>query len=148
MSWSQRIADHRKLKTKGAEMLWDRIKILCEVYKDDEFLEHCRSIEANPEDVLDEEVDDTCATFLSLKAALDTFPDKHKWSRDGVSKVLAEAEELRRKKDRSEEGGERRPTWKDKYQELKKAYDRMERDHTILTARFEELTKVLELQNS
>lgn len=146
MTWSQKLATQRELRSKGAAMIYDRMKILLEVYKDDEFLNHCVELERNAADVLDDEVADTCADFLSLKCAMDYFPEKSQWQKERLDQLVAKSLEMRRKKDKDTHHAV--PSWKERYTELKKKFDALEHDHSILKVRFEEVSRIFEMQAS
>lgn len=144
MSWTQKLAAQRDLRSKGAAMIWERMKILMEVYKDDEFLGHCEENERNAIDLLDDEVADTCTDFLSLKATIECFPDQAQWQRERLDQLVAKAIEMRRKKDARDR--EPVPSWKERYLELKKKFDALEHDHELLRVRFDEVSRIFELQ--
>jgi len=156
--WSQSIAKARELRRKGAGLLWDRVKILIGVYKDSDFLAHCDSLDRNAEDVLDDELSDTCSEFLPLKITMEYFPEKNDWLNTKIDVLRAKAEEMCKKsRHDGEEITRDRPSWKERYMELKRKYDAsqiewqlkhdaLQKSHDVMEARFEELSKVLQFQ--
>lgn len=138
-NWSQKLAEQRAMRVKGAEMVWERTKLLIAVYEDDEFLAHCEYIEKDPIAVLDEELADTCATFTALRLVLKKFPAKQQWKEKRLDQLVVATLDDRKNKDTDRET---RPTWKEKYQELERKYNMLLRQHEILEARFEEVTRM------
>lgn len=147
MTWSQKLATQREMRSKGAALIYDRMKILLEVFKDEEFLNHCMERERNAADLLDEEVADTCTDFLSLKCVIEYFPDKAIWQKERLDQLVAKSLEMRRKKD-NKETHHAVPSWKERYTELKKKFDSLEHEHAILRVRFEEVSRIIEMQSA
>lgn len=138
--WGRKLAKARQLRSEGAGLVYDRVKLLCEVYSDAEFIEHCRGLDQNPEDILDDEVGDLCANFLTLRAVLDHFPDRESWEGERLDVMVAKIREKEQ-----EERAARRPqdtprmSWKERAQGLEKENDRLKGELARLQTSFDAL---------
>lgn len=88
LSWSQKISKARILRSKGAALNFERIAILAEVYRDEEFLAEHGELEALS--LLDEEVADLCADFKTLLSVYERFPRKTDWENKPLQKLVAQ----------------------------------------------------------
>lgn len=102
LTWTQKLARNKELVRKGAAALWERARLLVEVYEDAEFLSDCRQHRTNPEDRLDSELSDTGYwTFAAIRKVFKAYPKRKQWEDRAPVKLLAdiltaEAEERRR----------------------------------------------------
>jgi len=105
-AWKKKLFKSRELRGKTAEIVYDRITLLVEIYDDDQF----RQDSGDPDDLsaatlLDAEVGDLCADFLELRCVLDSFPNKGDWTDKNLKKLVAAAldgSRTRRKSKKSE----------------------------------------------
>lgn len=143
-TWSQKLAETRHLKSKGAALVYDRVKLYQEIYRDDEYIADCDQREVNPEDELNEECGDLCCGVLVLFQVLKTFPAKDEWQRRRLEHMVAEVVE-RNKRERTATANNRK-AWKTMYEEAISEARRLQRENELLTARLEELERVLKVQ--
>jgi len=69
------------LRRKGATLLWERVKLLVEVFDDDDWRQHVGLVyEKDLAAVLDEKVDDTGFDFLQVYYLFKHFPEKEQWA--------------------------------------------------------------------
>lgn len=122
-TWAVALEQQRKLRKKGSEMLFDRVKLLVKCYEDQEFRNWVASQETNEYDFLDEELSDTAASFLTLKAVMDEHPKREDWVRHNIRDLIAlvlEAEREKKKRD-----GDHRISWKERALAAEKECERL-----------------------
>ncbi len=103
----------RELRKRGSDLLFDRMSLLCECYSDSDFRSWHAANNTNELDFLDDELSDTAATFLTLKAVFESHPTKEEWSKHNIRDLIAmviesEAESKKRENDT------KRPSWKER----------------------------------
>lgn len=111
--WELKLHEAREMRKRGSELLFDRVSLLVACYDDDAFRSWCSETETNEVDYLDAELNDTAATFMTLKAVLHQYPVREEWVkhniRDLIAQVLAEqAEKTKRERENP------KPTWKER----------------------------------
>ena len=99
-SWRMKLHDARQLKKQGTQVLFDRVKLLCECYADAEYRRWCEDQGEAVEDQLDAEVSDFCQSFLTVKAVYDANGDVDAWQRHGFAYLAHEVAESQRKESR------------------------------------------------
>ncbi len=96
-TWKQKLLDAKSLQGKSGGLLWQRVTLLAEVYRDDEFrADHGGADEFRAAEILDMHVGDTCATFLELENVLREFPERSQWEETPLKKLLAQVLEKHR----------------------------------------------------
>lgn len=113
VKWEMRMHKARELRKKGSELLFDRVTLLVSCYVDDEFRAFHASNGTNELDFLDDELNDTAASFLTLKAVLDSYPAKDEWVKHNIRDLIAlvlEAEAESRKRPSED----KRVSWKER----------------------------------
>lgn len=89
-NWKQKLLDAKSLVGKSGGLLWERVTLLAEVYRDDEFrADNDNADEFRAAEILDAHVGDTCATFLELENVLREFPEQSQWEETPLKKLLA-----------------------------------------------------------
>ena len=136
-SWRVIMEDQRKLKKKGAAMVFDRISLLKQVHDDVSFRSWCDEQQIGIYDYLDTEVDDiNCGGYLSLVRVLSEHPAKHEWTGKSLRTLIAET--IKADHPLTEEQQGNRNDWKGECEKLRKELIRA-------SARIEELERVVEL---
>ena len=146
LTFGQKLAQQRELRSQGAAVNYDRAVLLVCVYEDDDFRAECRANESEASEVLDDECGDLCCSFLQIKAVLERFPRKEQWTSQRLQDMLAVVLDENRR-----ETGERtapRPSWKQRNEELMAEVERLKRENDVLRWKLEELEKVLSRQLS
>ena len=107
--WETNLHEARELKKQGAALLFDRVTLLVAVYEDAGFRAWCADSETVDLDYLDEELSDTAANFLTLKAVLDAYTTQDEWVTHNIRDLIAQVI--------SDQAGEKKvrqnpePTW-------------------------------------
>lgn len=135
--WETKLNEARELRKRGSELLFDRVVLLVDCYEDDAFRAWCSETETNEVDYLDTELNDTAATFMTLKAVLHHYPVRDEWVkhniRDLIAQVLSEqAEATKRERETAV------PTWKERALAAEKEVER-------LRAKVEQLEESLQI---
>lgn len=111
--WEMKVHEQRAIRVHCAELLYDRVKLLCECYDDSEFRRYHEDMGTNELDFLDDELSDTAASFLTLKAVMIAHSEKEEWNKHNIRDLIAlvlKAEEDRKQR----EGEEKRVSWKER----------------------------------
>lgn len=107
--WKQKMLEARKLRGKTAGIVWQRVKLLVEVFDDQDY----RSDNGDLDDMaaaekLSGELGDVAADFFMLRRVLDRMPLKSDWEGKDLRKMIAEVRELDKKDDNKEPRSPRR----------------------------------------
>jgi hypothetical protein len=117
----------RELRKKGSELLFDRVTLLNECYEDEDFRAWHAEHGTNELDFLDDELSDTAASFLTLRAVLKAFPDRNDWVKHNIRDMMAEAIESDKKpRERLT------PSWKEKCIAAEKECERLRAENASL----------------
>lgn len=92
--WEQLLQKSKELRGKSNGLLFDRAKLLVEVWNDGEYLAFHKGDLAKAEDYLDAEVGDYGLCFFDLKAMLESFPKRAQWEKANLRELLAQALEM------------------------------------------------------
>ncbi len=111
-NWRTALDQQRKLKARGAELLWDRVKLLVQCYDDEDFRAWVFDQGSNELDYLDEELSDVAASFLTLAAVLKQYPNKEDWVRHNIRELIALVLDAERDKRKAE--ADPRISWKER----------------------------------
>jgi len=95
---SEKLLEARHLRRQGGVILFDRVRLLCEVFDDRDF----RADQGNLDDlraaqVLDAEVDDTGFDFLQLREIYQANTDPDTWGTTNLADLYEAVLEARRK---------------------------------------------------
>lgn len=141
-NWRVAMDNQRKLKKKGAEVLYDRVALCIQCYGDDEFREWCDEQGTNEIDYLDDELSDTAASFLTLRAVMEHHPKKDEWVkhniRDLIAVVLSE-----QKKQRKDEGDSPKFSWKERAIKAERECEALRMECERLRAEVDQLKELL-----
>lgn len=88
--WEMKMREARELRKKGAEVLFERICLLVACYDDTQFRAWHADNETDELDYLDEELSDTAASFMTLKAVLVAYPERESWVKHNIRDLIAE----------------------------------------------------------
>ena len=146
MSWRTKMEEQRQLRSQGAEVLYDRMKLLREIENDDAFGSWCDDHGKLPIDELDNELGDVGYGFNDLTTVMEHYPEKSDWSKKLTSLIAAvmEAERAKRKEARGESGT--RTSWKEIAEERQLQIDALERECEKLRGAIEELRGLTKAQ--
>lgn len=98
--WEVKMNQQRKLKAKGAEVLFERVSICVACFEDPEFVDWCVENGTDSLEFLDEELSDTAVNFSTLAKVLETFPTKEEWVKHNIRTMIAMVlEDQKSKKD-------------------------------------------------
>ena len=134
--WETNLHEARELKKQGAALLFDRVTLLVAVYEDAGFRAWCADSDTVDLDYLDEELSDTAANFLTLKAVLDTYTTQDEWVTHNIRDLIAQVI--------SDQAGEKKvrqnpePTWKERAIAAEKKIE-------LLLAKIEQLEESLQI---
>ncbi len=106
--WEVAVSKQRELRSRGTEVLYDRVKLLKEVNDSAEFHEWCEENGVVALEYLRRELEDVAIDFLTLVAVLEQFPNVADWVDKGVRVLVAEVLEAQRKP----RGENERQSWK------------------------------------
>jgi len=91
MAYKMQLLEARKLRGKSGVKAFDRAKILCAVFDDDEFRAECGNLDDfRAAALLDEYVDDLAVGFLDLRAMYKYYPRRSSWREGRLGKMLRE----------------------------------------------------------
>ena len=90
MRWELRMNKAREMRVQGSKLLHSRVELLVSCYNDTDFRLWHAEHGTNELDFLDFELSDTAASFLTLKAVLDAYPDSEAWSKHNIRDLIAE----------------------------------------------------------
>jgi hypothetical protein len=143
MSWRQQLKEQREMKSQGVGMVYDRVVILMQVEKDEDFQKWCSDSERNLITELDQEVDDLCVKYRILKRLMNEYPAKSDWTKHGLKKLVAMMMSDREK-------GTTRETisWKDRCLAAEKECERLRGELKIKEAQVANLEKILMARTS
>lgn len=96
-NWKVALSEARTLKKKGIEMLYDRVKLLVDVFNDAAFIAQCEEDGTEPFDILDDALSDIGHGFRTMKAVMNEYPNKTDWVRHDLRNLMAMAVEKHRK---------------------------------------------------
>lgn len=128
--WEVKLRDARTLKDSGAAILFDRVVLLVECYEDDGFRAWCEETGVAELDFLDRELEDTAASFLTLRAVLENYPNKDSWQKHNIRDLIAEVLEAE-KKSRKQESSDR-ISWKERCLAAEKECERLRGELTVM----------------
>ena len=114
MKWEIKMNKQRELKKEGAGLLYDRMQLLIECYKDERFKDWCRDNNDTRVDYLNRELSDIGHEFLYLKTLVDNFPSREDWTSKSVQYMAAavkvkEQEERRKQREIDEKARPPKP---------------------------------------
>lgn len=141
LTWSQKLASARQLREKAGGILYERLMLLKDVASDPDYREDCRVRDVNPEDEMDYEVSDTCASFHVLLLTLERFPERTIWERNLVKQLVAKVIDESQGTGKSYQ--EKRVSWKARAMEAQKEIERLSRELELAKAKIETLEKIL-----
>lgn len=119
-NWEQKMHQQRKLRKKGSELLFDRVRLLIECYEDKGYREWHRENGTDEIEYLDEELSDVAASFQTLRAVYEAYPDRESWVKHNIRDLMAEAiAKSRQPKERT------KPSWKAKCMDLQKENEQL-----------------------
>ena len=111
--WETQLHEARELRKRGSELLFDRVALLVSVYNDGSFRSWCAANETVDLDYLDEELSDTAASFMTLKAVLVEHPTRDEWVKHNIRDLIAQVIESQAES-RKRDGEPKRPSWKER----------------------------------
>ena len=137
--WESAMSRQRELKRRGAELLYDRVKLLCEVYDDAEFHDWCRENGMSDLEYLDAELSDVACEFMTLKAVFVSHPNVEDWVGGDIRKLIAAAMEMTKSPNPPREG----QSWKARALEAEKEVERLKMEVEKLESTVAELRNCL-----
>lgn len=126
--WEMKMNEAKKLRKKGAELLFKRVSLLIECYLDAEFLAWCEENRTNEIDFLDNELEDTACDFLTLKAVMEAFPTVESWRKHNLRDMIADCLVATKKEKRPAT----RPTLREIIADLKAECERLRGENHLL----------------
>lgn len=88
--WELKMGRQRELRKKGAELLFERVQLLVQCYDDPEFRSFCEQNSIVDLDYMDNELEDTAANFLTLRAVYEAYPTALEWKKHNIRDLIAE----------------------------------------------------------
>jgi hypothetical protein len=120
--WEKKLHEARELRKRGAAVLYQRVALLVVVYEDAEFRRYHADAGTNELDFLDEELSDTAANFLTLKAVYDSHPQEADWVKHNVRDLIALAMQ---KPGTPKDNVAPRVSWKDRAEAAERECERL-----------------------
>lgn len=140
MKWELKIREQRELRKQGAALLYQRVKLCRECYESSEFPEWCAENGTNDLDYLDRELEDTAATFFTLHAVFEAYPNESDWKSRNIRELIAEVL-ANQKRDRPSE----RISWKERCLSAEKECERLRAELEAMKISIENLKESLEI---
>lgn len=153
--WERLYAQAEKMASENRGHIYDRIKLLVEIYKDQTYQHDAAARNLHPTQYLDRLVSDTFADFQELNTLYLEFPTREQWESMGIREmrqVAAEKARMARKarddgraagntSSEKKAGGGTRPGPDDPTRRLswKARYLKRERDYDILKGMYDQL---------
>lgn len=131
MKWELRMNKAREMRVQGSKLLHSRVELLVSCYNDTGFRSWHAEHGTDELDFLDFELSDTAASFLTLKAVLDAYPDSEAWSKHNIRDLIAEvmAKEMDAKKRDNETN---RISWKERALAAEAECERLRAENTTI----------------
>jgi hypothetical protein len=145
-NWRTKLNLARDLKKRGIQLLFERMTVLAQVHDDPEFRAWCAAENRDLYNELDHDVDDTAATFMTLKAVLDHFPNREDWQTKGLPTMIAEIQVKQRaeRKPRETVSHKQRADDAEKLvEQLQDEVDRLRAENSLLREQVAELKESL-----
>lgn len=92
--WKTLLEKHDKLVAKSNVTLFDRVKLLKEVFDDPSYKMDCRSSGRRETEMLDLRLTDTCASFGDLHRTIKLYPNRDQWKNGNLSRMIIDAAEV------------------------------------------------------
>lgn len=136
MSWRLKMKEQRDLRSRGSELLYERVKLLMDVEADPDFTAYCDEQGVEPLDELDNEVAEIAASFATLKEVMRVYPKKSSWTKRLSAMIL----EIKESQKAARSGKEvERVNWRELAIERQKEIEHLRRDLELANVRIEEL---------
>lgn len=90
-AWKEKLTVVKNMRKNAAGLIYERVKLLVEIYHDPQFLEDEGLDEFSAYDRLNDEVADVCATFRQLKEAIEFYPERRQWETRRIDLLVADA---------------------------------------------------------
>lgn len=94
--WESSLDRQRMLKRQGIALLYERIKLLIEVYEDAAFRKWCEDSSVIDLDYLDAELSDVAVSFMTLRAVFIQHPNVDDWQGGNIRQMIADVIELQK----------------------------------------------------
>lgn len=133
VKWEMKMNEQRDLRRQGITLLFQRVKLLIEVYNDAAFRGWCEQNKVVELDYLDAELSDVAACFLTLKSVMESYPNESDWQSKNIRELMAEAIESQ-KTDRQ---GAERISWKERCLAAEKECERLRAENATLRSLLE-----------
>jgi hypothetical protein len=105
------LLEAKELRQQSGSNAYHRITLLTKVYHDQDFRsDHNMFDDDKLLSILDEYVDDLCATFYELKLVLDHFPDEEQWANGKLYQMLQRVLDDNEAKNRASKAENAQPT--------------------------------------
>lgn len=143
-TWSQKMSQTRQMRSEGASLLYDRVKLYEEIYEDDEYRDNCLAREVNPEDELDHECADTCCTFLELLAVMESFPRQSQWTGGHLKVMLAETLAVQSRSTTAARAKRNTKNWKEIAAEREREIVALREQLAVANGKIEELERLFD----
>lgn len=91
MKWEMKLKKVDDLIARSNASLFDRVKLLVDVYNDPEFMAHHKGDIDAAEYMLDSKLGDYAMSFMQARCLFNRFPQRAHWIGNPIRKMLAEA---------------------------------------------------------
>tara|TARA_R100001086_G_scaffold245991_1_gene177644 strand:- start:158 stop:601 length:444 start_codon:yes stop_codon:yes gene_type:complete len=112
-NWKMKLKQAREMRVSASEALFERVKLLVEIFESDDYQQYCRDEQLDEMAELDGAVDDFSGSFATVMAVYKMNPDQDAWRKHGYRYLLAEyRQELADNRPKKE-----RINWRHRYEE-------------------------------
>lgn len=143
VNWKDRLESQRDLRKRGLKLLYQRVKILCEVYEDEAFRDWCLKESIRDTEFLDGELSDVGMNFETLQSVLDAYPREVEWINADMRVLVASVMESQKKERKASDGSRETISWKERCLEAEAECERLRAEVASLKERIEEFKEIL-----
>lgn len=140
--WKEQLERQRDMKKRGIKLLFQRVRLLAEVYESQEFRDWCLKEGLRDTEFLDSELSDVGLNFLTLRAVLEQFPKESHWINADLRKLVASVIEDQ-KKERKLSGGRETQSWKKRCLEAEAECERLRAELDAVKEQLREYKEIL-----
>lgn len=144
--WQDRLDSQREMKRRGLKLLYQRVKLLVEIYDDESFHKWCESEGVTDIEFLDSELSDVGMDFMTLRAVFDAYPREAHWINGDIRQMVATVVEQSKEKRKKERGERETISWKDRCLRAEEECERLRGEVEHLTEKVAELKELLGLR--
>lgn len=133
VAWKQKLIKAEDMRQSSVASIYDRAKLLNDVFDDTEFRDDNNLDDLRAAEVLDSYLTDVAASFLELRSVLEMFPNRDQWAQRDLKKMIAEMMDRKASEAPADTGAVRRK------RVTRADFEALEQERDELAARVEQL---------